>query len=325
MDLRILTRSVLPALLLAGPASAQHICDQIAVESIQYAPFGGGLEVMIHNGNDQFLSHPSVLLVNTTGDTLGTSSMSFFGIAEHSSQLHQVEIAGAPTPSPFSGAVHVNYIDMDGSGGCVIQFKGAILCPEQICTPLTIMAYQFGNLPAGELSWTLTNTSGEEMAQGTLVIDPNSPGADTDEVCLPAGGYILRMEQTSGELGEFPITITSAEPTSGGFVKGSLQPGEPLEMPFTLYGPCVGIAQGVRINEPVVPLVWTVGQQLHIATDGTPIGPIQVLDAMGRTVQQGRSSSDRAVIDLPTLSHGTYLLRSLDPANPWRTQRFVLR
>lgn len=316
----------LAPLLFCGPASAQDICDHITVESIAYAPFGNGLEVVVHNGNDDFLSYPMVQVVDAEGDTIGGSALFFFGIGGHSSLLHHVPTAGNVPASPFTGTVLFHYIGIDSSGTCAIPITEALLCPTVPSIPLEVYTYFNTNATPTELTWAITDTNGDTVSEETLVVDPTGSGSDADQLQLPPGHYTLHVAQTSTPLFEFPILFSSPDMSYGSFIEGNLDAGGHLMLPFSLFEPCIAIGQAVDEFEPSAPLIRMMDQQLHIRTmDGSPLGAMQIMDAIGRSVKQVSSNgSASAAIDLTQHAAGTYMVRSLDPQQPWKAQRFLL-
>lgn len=319
----LLIRLMLPALV-AGTASAQTICDQISIDRIGYAPFGNGLEVVIHNGNDVFLSYPTVQLFNNMGDSLGSSALTFFGIMNNSSQLHQINATEQIPATPFSGSIVFNYFTENGFDGCTIPFNGLSLCPNETCIPLQVYTYFTPNVPEAVVTWTITDAEGVEAAQGTLDIDPDGVGSVANDLCIPAGHYTLRVQQSTGDAWSFPLGLVTPDWSIDDAVHGTLSTGEELAIDFSFFEPCMTIGQGVRPYEQHQANIWVVDRQLHIRTmDQQAVGAVRVLDATGRTVRDiAANHSTGTILEIGDLATGTYLVCS--PSHAWTSQRIFV-
>jgi len=318
----LLLRLALPTLM-AGTASAQNLCDQISIDRIGYAPFGNGLEVVVHNGNDEFLSYPTVQLIDAMGDTLGSSLLQFFGITPHSDQIHQIADLEQTPSTPFSGNVVLSYSTMDGLELCAFPITSAMLCPVEACIPLQVYTYFLSNAPASELTWTISDQDGVEAAQGVLEVDPNGTIA-ISELCLPAGHYTLQAHQSSGDAWSFPIGLVTPDWTIEDAVHGTISAGEELTFDFSFFEPCMAIGQSIRTNEASQLWIQVVDQRLHVrSNDQRTIGSLWIMDAMGRFVRDERTNNAAEIaLDLGDLATGTYLVRS--PTHAWPTQRIFV-
>lgn len=319
----LLLRLALPTLM-AGTASAQNLCDQISIDRIGYAPFSNGLEVVVHNGTDEFIGYPTVQLIDAMGDTLGSSLLQFFGITPHSDQIHQIADLEQTPSTPFSGNVVLSYSTMDGLGLCAFPITSAMLCPVEACIPLQVYTYFLSNAPTAELTWTITDQDGAEAAQGTLAIDPSGVGSVISEFCLPAGHYTLQAQQNSGDAWSFPIGLVTPDWTIEDAVHGTVSAGEELAFDFSFFEPCMAIGQGLRTNEPSQLWIQVVDQRLHVrSNDQRAIGSLWVMDAMGRIVlDAGTNKTAEMALDLGDLATGTYLVCS--PTRAWPTQRIFV-
>lgn len=310
----------------AGTTSAQSVCEQLTIERIGYAPFGGGMEVLLHNGSDEFLNYPTIHLLTTAGDTIGYSIMHFFGMTAGGSLLYRTEDIGPPPSSPLSGTLLFNYVDFEGNTivSCTLPLTNIDLCPVAACSPVQVVTYFGTSTPEAELDWLISTADGEVVGQGSLSVDPDGSGTDMDEICLPPGHYTLSVLQSSGEPGSFTMGLITAEASLMEGLSDALPPGEPLDLPFAFYAPCIAIGQ--QVVAPVRPSarIAVVDQQLHISTqDGLPIGPVYLLDALGRTVRHMPASGvPSAVIDLSGLPSATYIVQS--GSHRWPAQRFIL-
>jgi hypothetical protein len=317
---------LLPALLLCGSLAAQSTCDSIQVENVRYDPFGNGLQVTLFNGSSQFLSGPTVDVLDADGITLGNGAMEFFGIVPGSTNVHQVHFTPQP-PSPFTGTIRLNYSDWNGTASCAWIVTDMQLCPADTCLPLGVYAYQQGGSPeATDIDWSVTDADNLNVASGVLHIDSVGFGYAAEALCLPAGGYTLHMSQAvpAGNLIQVGMTQDDFAWTNG--TNTQLPPGGSVDHPFSFFGPCADGVEGIATQNPEAPTLILDGRTLRIAaSNGNTLGTLIVLDATGRMVRTLATGASSISIDLSGFAVGGYIVRPIGADTRWKAQRFILR
>ncbi len=314
-------------LALPGVLSAQF-CDSLEITSVQYAPFGGGLHVLLHNASTELLSVPTFDAYDANGDTLVLGAFNFFGIGPGVTQLHQLPlVAGASeAASPFTGTLLLHYQDEVDDQTCLYPFIAIDLCPApQPCIPLLVYAYQQGGLVETDLDWSVSDADNIVQADGVLHMDGTGFGYATAELCLPPGAYSMHMEQDVPAGNILQVGMTQAGFAYSDGTNTQLPVGGSVDHAFGFYASCIDDEQ--TINEPgaEAPTVFIEGRVLWITSlDGSALGPMIILDDMGRTVRSIRANADRIAADLSALAPGAYLVRSIGPEISWAAQRFIL-
>jgi hypothetical protein len=315
---------ILPAFLFSGALTAQNACDSIHVEGLQYAPFGDGLHITLNNESTQFLSGPTLDVLDADGDTLVQGVMEFFGLFTGTS-LHQAHFA-PPPPTPFSGTIRLNYYDENGMITCNFPMTNVDLCPADPCSPLGVFAYQQGGSPVTtDLDWSVTDADNNTVASGVLHIDEASFGFAVTELCLQPGAYTMHMAQAVAAGTAIQVGMTQADLTFSNATSTPLPIGGSVDHPFIFYAQCFDDAQGITTHAPQAPTLSAEGRIVHIATnDGSPLGNLILLDGMGHVARTITTNASSASSDLNGFASGVYILRSLDAVNTWPAQRFIL-
>lgn len=316
---------LLPALFLTGALAAQTTCDSIHIESVQYAPFGDGLHVTLHNGTLQFLNSPTLDVLDADGDTLAEGVMEFFGILPGYTNLHQVHFTPQPA-SPFTGTIRLHYNDGNGLVSCAFQMTDIDLCPPDGCVPLMTFAYQQGGDPVEmDLDWSVTDADNNQVDGGVLHKDGSGFGYVVSELCLVPGAYTLHMAQpvAAGNLIQVGMTQANFAYTDGVLVQ--LPVGGSVDLPFEYYIHCADGTQGISVQQANAPTLIVDGRTLRISTnDGSSLGKLVLLDGLGRIARTITANASTTFSDLSGFASGVYILRSIDGDNHWPAQRFIL-
>ncbi|HQW41616.1 MAG: hypothetical protein IPO87_07205 [Flavobacteriales bacterium] len=313
----------LPLLLLYSATAAQTTCDSLRIDSVWYAPFGDGLQISLFNESMQFLSGPTLDLIDAQGDTLVHGILEFFGIFQGPS-VHQLQFTPQPE-TPYTGTVVVNYSDGNGEMHCDLALSGVDLCPPSGCLPAEVFAYQQGGNPVPmELVWSVTDAGNNTVNNGVLQMDSTGFGFLTTGVCLLPGTYTLHMEQPEPAGTSIHVGMTQAGFAYTDGVIVQLTVGGSVDLPFDYYRNCVDGAQGIAQQQVELPTLIVDGQSLRI-TSGTnlPLGKLLLLDAMGRVVQRSNNTTNSAILDISGCAGGSYILRPSHPGH-WPAQRLIL-
>ena len=317
---------ILSPLLVRISLSAQT-CDSLTIDSVQYAPFGGGLQVTVHNGTTQTLSGPMLDVFNDDGDTLVLNAFNFFASIPGTSQMNQLPLyPGATLPaSPFTGTLVLHYQTIDSAVACVFPLNSVDLCPPGPCAPLAVFAYQQGSNVETELDWSVTDAENITQASGVLHMDTLSFGYTLDELCLPPGLYTLHVEQAIPAGNIIHVGVTQVDLAWNDGTNTPLPIGGSVDHPFAFYELCAQQGQGIPMREPGSLQVVLDGRNLHVAsTDGRALGPLVLLDGLGRTVRVLTTTSASLSTDLSGLAPGTCILKPLTPDAGCTARRFIL-
>lgn len=296
------------------------------IASMQYAPFGDGFHIQLHNGSTQFFSYPVFEVVDADGDTLNEGSFNFFGIAPGDTQLHQVALVPPLPTTPFTGTLVLRLLTIDGESTCSFDMSEVDLCPTEACIPLQVYAYQQGGSPVDtDLDWSVTDADNTALANGVLHIDEIGFGYAVADLCLAPGAYTLHMAQAvaAGNVIQVGMTQASFAYTDG--TNAQLPIGGSVDHPFNFFAPCADEAQSIGTRTPPAPNLIVDGRTLRMNTnDGSALGTLILLDGMGRVARTITTTASTAFSDLSAFASGAYILRSLDADKAWPAQRFIL-
>ncbi|MBK8498240.1 MAG: T9SS type A sorting domain-containing protein [Flavobacteriales bacterium] len=317
---------LLPALLFSGVLAAQSICDSMHIAGIQYAPFGDGFHIQLHNGSTQFFSYPTFEVVDADGDTLNEGFFNFFGIAPGDTQLHQVALLPPLPTSPFTGTLVLSLLTIDGESTCSFDMTEVDLCPTEACIPLQVYAYQQGGSPVTtDLDWSVSDADNTALASGVLHIDEIGFGYAVADLCLAPGAYTLHMAQAvaAGNIIQVGMTQNSFAYTDG--TNAQLPIGGSVDHPFNFFAPCADDAQAIATHTPQAPTLVVDGRTLRVNTnDGSALGNMMLLDGTGRVARTITTNASTTFSDLNGFASGIYILRPLDAKNTWPAIRFIL-
>jgi hypothetical protein len=314
----------IPFILAPVLASAQPLCDSLAIEGFTYDPFGNGLHIRLRNNSSQFLGDPHFDVLDDQGATIAEGQPFFFGVLPGDAQLHVLDVNGDLPPSPFSGALVFNFINADGEGSCTFPMDQVSLCPPGSCFPFQVYGIsQTGPIDA-ELAWSIRDADNMVVDGGTLLFAVDGLVEVVDGTCLPPGAYNLQVQWPSPTGQPFQVGVTPSlfevPPVSVVLPADGL-----VTMPFTLFAPCIDNAQAVEeaVDKPVV--IAVDGRLVRLSSgDGLPLGDLVIMDAMGRTIGTVRAGGSMVVVDLGGASAGNYVLRSLDTHGAAIAKRFVM-
>ena len=303
----------LPFLLAPVMASAQPLCDSLAIESFTYDPFGNGLHIRLRNNSSQFLGAPHFDVLDDQGATIVEGQPFFFGVLPGDAQLHLLDVNGDPPPWPFSGALVFNYINADGEGSCTFPMAEVSLCPPDSCFPFQVFGISQSGPIDAQFAWSIRDADNVVVDGGTLLFATDGLVEVVDGTCLPPGAYNLQVQWPFPTGQPFQVGVTPSlfevPPVSVVLPADGL-----VTMPFTLFAPCIESAQGMADTDASNASIALHGRTLHImAGDAGGLGQIIIMDAMGRTVHAVQAAGATAVVDMGAAATGTYILRSLGP------------
>ncbi len=317
-------RLLLPLLLMPCFAQAQVDCADLQIESFGHAPFGSGLHVWFHNGSTELLGYPYFDLLDANGDTLIPGGLNSFGILAGTSQLYTMSMPFPAIVSPFSGSLVLHYSSVDGDYTCTYPLANVDLCPAEPCAPLQVYAYGNGTSVNASLAWTVTDPQNNEVATGGLQLNVLLPPTAQEDLCLPPGFYTLNISQPFPTGEAITVGVTTALFQSDG-PSGITSVDGTLTLPFIYYLSCIDGTQGIHDATASAPVLMIQGRTMSFnMQEDRMIGPLAVIDAMGRTIMQYTFNSSTATFDLGNLAPGAYSLRSLQNENTWPAQRFLL-
>jgi hypothetical protein len=155
-------------------------------------------------------------------------------------------------------------------------------------------------------------------------LDANLQQQDLGTACLPPGHYRLIGSNPDFTGGQLRFGVTRGFYISNGPNAVYIPSGTPDVLPFDFYAPCMDGTNSideVTANGPAITLDSGV---LHVrATDGQPLGTIDVLDLNGRLVRQAQANTVQFALDLHNEADGAYLVR-VRSAERVHTARVVL-
>ena len=284
-------------------------CDSVDVVDLYYHPFDPGrLLLTSFNGSSELFPYPNFILFDANDDTLGIEVVNYFGLA--GTTLHELEVhpqALLPT-GPFTGTVEL-WVGFGDSLACSLPVGGD-LCPDTLCTPLTLALGNFGGmLVSAVFDWQVLDAQQNTVASGILELDTLTQN-DTAFVCLPPGSYAWTLSTPGSPGGQLYMNIGFGP--LGPDTAMVFQPGTTNVLPFSVFQDCPGIINGLADREAASGLqaIAQGGRLEVLSTDGFPVGPYIILDLCGRTVGLGRIAMTRGTIDLSRLPAGAYVLRT---------------
>lgn len=318
---------LLAPLLSQQPLHAQS-CDSLTIDSVLYAPFGGGLHATLHNGTARMLSGPMLDVYDADGDTVVLNAFNFFAIAPGTSQMNQLPLYfGATLPvSPFTGSLVLHYQDIDGAHTCIFPQDGVDLCPPVACAPLAVFAYQQGGQVETDLDWSVSDAENITQATGVLHMDTLGFGYTLAELCLPPGNYTLYAQQAIPAGNIIQIGMTTVDLGWNDGANTQLPIGGSVDLPFDFYEPCVQSEQGIVGHVPAALQLVLDERMLRVSSrDGRALGRLVLLDGMGRTAHTVTTEGNSLSTDLGGLASGAYILHSSETGTPRPAQRFILQ
>ncbi len=315
------------ALFTSGNVAGQGTCADLNITSLTYAAFNdSSIEVIAHTNPDTFFSYPTFALVNALGDTLTHENVNFFGITSNDQTHSSYLVDGQELPSsPFIGTLVFTYMGLDDTETCAYPIDGS-LCPPAPCSALSVFIYNIGSGVDATFDWSMTDDGGTVVDSGTLELG-TATATDGDSLCLPAGAYMLHMEQVSGPAGAYQYGVTRGFPFDSGPHSVFFQ-SQANDLPFTFFGPCIEGTNGLAELSVPGPSITMLDRAVAISSaDGSALGTVEVLDARGRVLHRLDITTDRALIDLHSQPAGLYLVRVASGASIGKapfTQRIIL-
>ncbi|MBK8498195.1 MAG: hypothetical protein IPL52_05130 [Flavobacteriales bacterium] len=286
-------------------------CDSVQIESVRLHAFSDtAIVVHVLNNSSQLFDYPNFVLFDEDGDTLAVETVNFFGIAGDSWHILAI-VPNATTPlTPYYGALHL-WTGFSTVLACEwLPFID--LCPPEPCATLIPAVQNMGGaLAIGSYSWSIFDADFAIVGSGTFTMT-DVMQYDADTICLPPGEYQMACYAQQPPTGGAPVFNVS----TGGWISGPSQPVSfdlPALMPFSFYLPCAdgtnGIAEG---SQPDI-VVRMVGSNLILRrVDGSSVGDVALVDALGRLVQQASSSASEVTLNAGAEARGLYLLRTRD-------------
>ncbi len=285
-------------------------CDQLDVLSVHWAPFSDtALVVNVVNNSTTLFDYPNFILLGTTGDTLAKETVSAFGLSGESWHVLRLQ-DGVSFDEPILNGTLELWTEFTTNLACSWNLEDVPLCLPPPCASITLTLGNFGGmLVTGDFAWTLTDASiSAPIATGTFTLDLNNQYTEVAQ-CLSPGQYGLSVTPLGPPLPGGNLVYGVA---GQGGVAGPSQTvswGPPVIMLFSFYAPCVEGGTGM----PDAPLRhWTVieldGEILVRNPEGRPVGAVEVLDAMGRTVAAASTRSSE--LRLPCNAQGLLLVRA---------------
>jgi hypothetical protein len=288
--------------------SAATACDSLILANVQWSPFSDSLlTVHVFNSTSTLFDYPGFILLDGNGDTLAQEVVNYFGLGfENWNSLTVSPEAELPTGT-FNGTLELwtgFYEDLACSWELPVT-----LCPDELCSAIVPFIQNYGSgFSLGDFQYDI-RSDGMSVASGMLTLTAEEQFA-SDTVCLPPGNY--------------EIELTAEQPSTGGQaffgVGGDSWPqgpnvqvdyDTPATMPFTFFGPCIDIAQGITTPQANGLTVTQSEVQLRLQrADGQAIGSVQVFDTQGRTVHATRDAQRECKITTGEWPAGIYILRA---------------
>lgn len=306
-------------------AFAQGTCTDLIINATTYAAFNDtAIEVVAQAAEGSFFSYPSFQLVDAEGDTITREQVFFFGIGSnpqtHSSVLQPGQLL--PPPS-FTGTLVLTYEGLDGRETCTYPLLES-LCPAEACTAFRIYLFNTGSVVTASFNWQITDVNGATVINGTWDISTATAQVEEEEVCLPAGEYTLRAQQTSGPTGSYRYGLTRNDGGSSGPWSIFFQT-QPNVLPFRYFGPCIAGANAIAEMTDPAPIISVLDRSITVATaDGSGIGDVELYDTTGRVIHRSRTSGPQTMLDASAQAAGPYLLRVAAPDGRIFTQRILI-
>lgn len=289
-----------------GPA-----CDSVFINSVEWHPFmDDALVVHSYHYLLDTLFDPHLVLLGSGGDTLAQEPSPFPYLDRHVDYWHTLQLeAGVSLPDNIAEGTLQFFSSAFNGAACLFAGPFA-LCPTGGCAALLPTLQNLGGgITTGDFAWNIHDEDFELVALGTFVLTDEQQ-ADTGYACLPPGNYTLDvapLDPPSGGQPYYGVSIGAGIDGPSAPVSWSL----PVPMPFTFYGPCISVPQGVAAPDVPVVLAYADGDVLHIRrTDGQPIGPVRLFDARGQLVLQDAGTASGMRIDLAGHAAAMYALHA---------------
>lgn len=290
---------------------AQSVCDSLQIIAINHAPFTDtAMQVTVLNQSTELFGYPRFSLVNEQGDTLAQESVNFFGIG-WSEQDHRLDrLPGtAPPDNPFTGTLVLDYFTGNGGQQCTFSMLDVPLCPPSCETMQVFLYAQFGTLVTSSFPWTMSDSLGVTVAQGTLSIHADSLQQDLDTFCLTTGSYVLHITQPNPSGVEFVFGVTQQSFLVNG-PSGLLQVGGSADLAFDYYPACIDPDMSVEEESANPPVISYNGQLLTISDpQQRPLGEVYLLDITGRCVRRSSTQAFTTTLDLSDVARGILVIQ----------------
>lgn len=298
-------------------------CDSLSFLGVRWGVFSDSTIVLtVANASTDLFDYPGFVLLDEEGDTIASETVSYFGIGsgpqDHILTRHPGVLSEGST---VSGQLHLwsgFYTEQE----CMWPVTWD-LCPEQAC--MTVAPY-LSNLGDGIITatvpYTLEDSEGLILGNGTFVINPNNQGVIGQELCLPPGSYFLQLEQVGVVGGQLFFGLMTpalnSEMTQTAYVQGT----GVNTAAITILERCSDLPNTLpdeRTDDHRFHLTMSGDELIITGTDHLPLGRLELLDAMGRSIGNTFTTSTRHTWDLSGLSDGVYLVRG----SRYRAVRFV--
>lgn len=283
-------------------------CSTLTVGSIQWATFNDTSIVVNVTNTASGFDYPGFVLLDEDGDTIAVETVNLFAISGESWHTLTVHPDANIPSGTFNGQLQL-WTNFYAELACTWTVEEQ-LCPEDDCVTIFPYLINTGNgIALGDFEWTITDANEAIAASGTFTLTKELPSVQ-EEVCLPVGPYT------------FSVT-SMQEPTGGQLTMGvgglewSADVNQPLPqviptgpLSFNLVPACFNGPNTLE-EEPKQPLPFIVRNEPTglevIAIDGSKLGDVTLLDALGRVVSTSKVNGDRVL--LPVATMGAYILQ----------------
>lgn len=275
-------------------------CTDLDLISVQWATFSDtAINVNVSNASIGF-DYPGFILFDANGDTLAKETVELFAIGEeswHSLRIHP----DADVPSgAFTGRLEL-WTGFYNDLACTWE-QSFDLCPASECVTVYPYLGNFGDaLVTGSFSWSVNNNAGPVM-NGTFTLAGENQ-SDMADVCLSPGSYafvVTPLQEPGG--GQLYMGVGGAAWSDD--VQQILSPATPsAPLVFDVLPGCSDGTNGVdELNDRAGSLdIRTYAGGLDLRTmNGISLGAVTLVDAVGRTIYEIRTTSDRIRIPLNT-------------------------
>ena len=283
-------------------------CSTLTVGSIQWATFNDTSIVVNVTNTTSGFDYPGFVLLDEGGDTLAVETVNLFAIGGESWHSLTIHPDAEFPAGPFTAQLHL-WTDFYAELACTWILEEQ-LCPEDDCvTTFPYLINTGGGIALGDFEWTIFDANEAIAASGTFILTKELPSVQ-EEVCLPVGAYTYSVtpmqEPTGGQLTmgigglEWSADVNQALP--------QVIPTAPLA--FNLVPACFNGPNTLE-ETPKQPLPFIVrsgyaGLEV-LAIDGTKLGVVTLLDALGRVVSTSQVNGDRVLVPVATM--GVYILQ----------------
>ncbi len=302
--------ALLPVLANAQPfRSPTPACDSLLITSLQWAPFSDtALELHVFNYSTTLFDYPGFLLYDQNADTVAKEEVYYFGLPLESDHLLRIHPGTVTPQGPFFGSLEL-WTGFYAAQACV---KNAYydLCPTNPCVNLSPYLTNYGApVTNTTLDWNITDTQNNNVGIGTFYLNGGQQSAQ-GTLCLAPGHYTLHVSFSGSLTAQLHYGLTTGNMISQ-MPETLFVPGVVNNMPFTFFGPCMPVGNGIAETRTSALLQWRIDDdRLMISTsDGTPVGAYALIDAIGRSVH-GSSQGGTISIGIGGLASGAYVLNS---------------